>query len=153
MATRRRTLIDAVLPHSYLRAAVVKGSSAIRKDHRALIATKELARIWDSLNFDSATQGLYPEENRWDYFVSVSGCELIVGIEPHSASDSEVSVIIRKKNHAAAVLQDQLAPGARVSRWYWVASTKIRFGRMERSTRQLNRAGITFVGNRIASFG
>jgi hypothetical protein len=152
MARRRRRLTDSFRPGSVLRAAVVSEAGALEREHQALIDRPALVQIRDSVNFDSALRHLYPEDHRWDYFVSVAGQEIIVGIEPHSASDSEVSTVLKKKQHAWSVITDQCLPGTTVSRWFWIASTKVRFSRNERASRQLDKAGITFVVSRLASF-
>lgn len=125
--------------------------SAMEKRDRALIAQPEQRKARDSLDLDSAAKRECPNENRWDYLVSVRDVGRIVAIEPHFAKDSEVSVVIRKKEWAERFLQQHFRPGKRVDRWFWVTRGKVGFSRMERATRQLDQAGVAFGGRMLKS--
>ena len=123
-----------------------------KKDFK-LIAEDERRRIGDSLDPDAATEDEDPEANRWDYIVSIPDLEELVGIEPHSAKDSEISVVIAKKNHATQYLRDHLQNGCRIKRLFWVSHGTVSFSKMDRARRRLDQNGIAFAGRLIRTFG
>lgn len=145
-----RSLARALRKESPLRPHVLQGTEAIARKHRALIAEDQRKRIGDSIDLDSATKQGREQEHRWDYLASVSDASRLVGIEPHSASDGEIRVVIEKKKNAVALLRSELQPGSSISHWHWVAE-KVRFSRNERATRALSQSGIKFHGRMIRS--
>jgi hypothetical protein len=118
-----------------------------------LIAEDQRSRIGDSLNLDAATKDEHPEANRWDYIVSIPDLSECAGIEPHSAKDSEISVVIAKKKHATEYLRDHLQNGHRITRWFWVTRGTVSFSKMDRARRRLDQNGIAFVGRSLRDFG
>lgn len=144
----KRTLVKG----SKLRALVRNGMDAITNADTILIALEERPKIGDSINLDNAMKDDLPEHNRWDYVLSVPSIGQLVGVEPHSARDSEISVVIEKKKQAITFLHDHLPPHHRVSKWYWVSHGAVRFSVMERARRRLDQAGIAFSGHLIRSF-
>lgn len=153
MATGRVLLAVALTAGSPLRAQVRTGIGAIIRRDRALIEPTERPHIGDSLNFDEATREEYPQANRWDYLLSIPSRLQIVGIEPHSARDEEIKVVIAKRRHAIDHLRNHLPPGRRVSKWYWVSHGAIKFSRMDRVRRILDQNGISFEGRMVKSLG
>jgi hypothetical protein len=109
-----------------------------------LIAIDVRPAIGDSLDLDSATQAAYPNDHRWDYVLSVLANGDLVGVEPHTAKNSEIDVVIKKKTNAAAHLRLHLHPGRAVARWYWVTRGKVAFSPMEKAERKLAQNGIKF---------
>ena len=107
-------------------------------------------RFGSSLNLDEATKRGQERENRWDYLLGDRPSDTIVAIEPHSADDSEIERVIRKKKSSQAVLAEHLGHGARVAAWIWVASKKVRFLRLERAMLRLQQSGVTFAGTAVA---
>jgi hypothetical protein len=152
MARRSFLLKDAFSSKSYLLRSVKKGMKAFLSSDVKLVAEAERSRIGDSLDLDTATRDEFPEENRWDYLTSLPDRSGIVGIEPHHARDSEISVVIAKKQQATACLQSHLRDGYRVRKWFWVSSSKVGFSRMDRTRRLLDQNGIKFVGKVIRTF-
>ena len=145
-------IAKALLPSSHLRNHVERGVGALPRAHAALIAQGQRRRVGDSLDLDSATRAELPEENRWDYLLSIPDSSCIVAMEPHSARDSEVYTVIAKKRAAAEYLRDHLPARHRVARWFWVASGAVGFSRMDKATRLLDQNGIAFVGRTLRSF-
>ncbi len=145
-------LLSSVLAvSSPLRASVQAGIGALLRRDRKLIALAEHPKIGDSLNFDEATSVEFPQAHRWDYLCSVPGASHIVGIEPHSAKDSEISVVIAKKRHAIEYLHGHLPPKHRVAKWFWVSHGRVSFSRMEPARRRLDQNGIAFEGRMLRS--
>lgn len=141
----RTSLLDG----SSLQSLVEKGAGAIETAHLRLISEDQRKRISDSLNLDEALKKEHPDSNRWDYIVSVNDPGKLIGIEPHTAKDSEASVIIRKKTHAAETLRLHLKDGKCISEWYWVTEGKSSFSKMDKTRRSLDQHGIKFKGRMI----
>ena len=120
---------------------------------RQLIAVSERSRIGDSLELDEALSVAFPKSPRWDYIFSVSDAGKLMALEPHHATDSEVSRVIAKKRHAAEQLRMHLHPKYRVSEWLWVSHGRTSFSRMEPATRRLAQEGIRYVGRSLRSLG
>jgi len=145
-------LSTTLLTGSVLRTSVRTGLGALPAADRALIAVSQRGLAADSLDFDEATRVLYPNANRWDYLLSIPSLHKIVGLEPHPAKDSEITVVIAKKQMAVDFLRDHLPAGERVADWYWVTRGRVTFGTMERARRLLDQKGISFAGRQLKSF-
>lgn len=120
---------------------------------RALISAGERPRIGDSLDLDAALRRDFPNANRWDYVFSVPDAAKLIALEPHSAKDSEISVLIAKKKHAITQLRAHLQAKYGISRWLWVSRGRTSFSRMEQATRRLAQAGIEYVGRSVDELG
>lgn len=154
MRPRRKHLLKTALhDNSTLQKHLKIGAGALSAGHLKLIAEAERSKIGDSLDLDAATRNEFPEANRWDYMISLPEQEQVVGVEPHSARDSEISVVIAKKKHAVQYLQSHLRPGYRVTHWFWVSSGTVGFSRMERARRLLDQNGISFEGHVLRKLG
>ncbi len=116
-----------------------------------LIADSQHTRVGDSLDLDAASRDEHPNDHRWDYLLSVPDAGRIVGVEPHTARDQEIRVVIAKRQAAVAYLANHLRSGQRVDAWFWVTRGKVGFGVMERARRRLDEAGIAFAGRRLES--
>ncbi|MBI2808770.1 MAG: hypothetical protein HYX68_27595 [Planctomycetes bacterium] len=150
----RQTHLKAALnEESRLRDLVMAGMGAFAKVDLRLIAPDQRTRIGDSLDLDAASKDEYPQANRWDYIVSIPDLEEFVGIEPHSAKDSEISVVIAKRKHATQYLRKHLQDGYRVTRWLWVSHGKVSFSKMDKARRSLDQNGIAFEGRILHHLG
>jgi len=107
------------------------------------------AAFGDSLALDDAMLAGHEQENRWDYLLGHTSSGAVVGLEPHSAKQDQVSTVVNKRKAAKDQLQDHLRPGQTVSRWYWVASGDVFFADTDRVRFQLDQNGIEFVGKRL----
>jgi hypothetical protein len=142
-------LTKTLLPGSTLINSVQIGLGALPGADTALIAEPQRGRVGDSLDFDEATRLAHPNAHRWDYLLSVPELKSIVAFEPHPAKDSEINVVIAKKQMAVDFLRAHLPAGKRVAKWYWVTRGRVRFGTMERARRLLDQKGITFAGRQL----
>ncbi len=149
---RRTHLKDALNETSPLRDLVQARMGAFTRGHTKLIALEQRPKIGDSLDLDSASRDEHPQANRWDYIVSIPDSQFLAGIEPHSAKDLEVSVVIRKKEHAEQYLRNHLRNGYRIKKWFWVTDGPVSFSRMDRARRRLDQKGIRFVGRVLQTF-
>jgi len=102
--------------------------------------------IGDSLDLDAAAREECPQENRWDYLLGVEQSYRVIGIEPHAASEGQVTVIIAKRRWAVGFVRGHLKPGKFVADWYWVSSGRVGFQDTTRERRRLDQNGIKFVG-------
>jgi hypothetical protein len=141
----RAALVDG----STLQPAVENGLSAVQANHRALIDATVHSDFADSLDLDAAVQAQFPQDNRWDYLLGHEPSRAVVGLEPHSAKQDEISTVIAKRKAARDQLRGHLKPAARISPWLWVASGKVHFADTEKARRQLDQEGITFVGRKV----
>jgi hypothetical protein len=142
-------LASALKPTSPLRPKVLAGLGAMLPGDRALFRPDQSARVGDSLDLDTAARAQHPQDNRWDYVVSVPDQKKLVGIEPHQGKDSEVSVVIAKKEWAKAYLRNHLHDGRYVASWIWVVHGRVKLTKNERNRRRLDQAGISFQGREI----
>ena len=142
-------LTAALQPASTLLPSVQNGMDAFLARDKSLIAVSERTKIGDSLNLAEALRRDFPNANRWDYVFSVPSVSKLIALEPHSAKDSEISVLIAKKKHAAAQLRRHLQPRYRVSQWLWVSHRRTSFSRMEQATRRLAQEGIKYLGRSV----
>lgn len=152
MAGHGKRLKDVLVTESTLRSWVHAGTGALLSEHKKTIAEPERQRVGDSLDLDEATKAEFPQANRWDYILSLPDVSKLVGVEPHSSTDSDISVVIKKRKHAVTYLAGHLPPGKRISNWFWVTSA-VKFSKMEKARKILDQNGITFCGKFIKSLG
>ncbi len=139
----------ALIAGSPLQRAVKDGAQALERDHRRLIAEEIRASFADSIDLDKALQQGHEEENRWDYLLGHEASQKVIGLEPHTASNHEISTVIKKRRAAIEQLRGHLKPGSSVAQWFWVASGKVDFVPIEKATLHLAQNGITFVGKAL----
>jgi hypothetical protein len=150
---RRSHLKEALKQESRLRDLVRAGTGAIKRRDLTLIVEAERPRIGDSLDLDAASRDEHPEANRWDYIISIPDLKELAGVEPHTAKDSEISVVVLKKRLAIEYLRTHLQHGHRITRRFWVSHGPVGFSRMDRARRRLDQNGIAFVGRKLRSLG
>lgn len=143
------TLSEALVPESTLHDQIVDGIGAIKKADRALIEPSLRKLFGDSIDLDAATAAEFAQAHRWDYLLSMPSKDKLIGLEPHSASDGEVKVVIRKKQNAQDFLRNHLKTKTQVAEWYWVTRGRVAFSRMDPAVRALNQHGIRFAGRSL----
>jgi hypothetical protein len=119
---------------------------ALEKAHRSnLIDAKRKLALF-SADIDKQTQKLAPNSNRWDYLVWFKTAKKleneVMALEVHSAYDSQVSTVIKKKEWAEIFLREET--DIKVNRWVWAASGKISILKTSRFARNLAKNGIEF---------
>jgi hypothetical protein len=149
---RSRRLTESLRAESPLRQQVVPGVDALKKKDRQLLAEAARQTIVESLDLDTAMATTHPDSHRWDYLVAVSPSKApLVAVEPHSARESEVSVVVQKKRNTEKFLRGHLNQTSNVSRWVWVASGRVDFLKTEKVRRNLDQQGIEFAGRSLKS--
>lgn len=134
---------------SKLRGLVADGLGALDAGHRTAIEVDLRPAFADSLEIDENLRKGRENENRWDYLLGHGEIDCVVGLEPHSATNKEVTVVIKKRQMALEHIRSHLADGMYIRAWFWVASGKVDFVPMEKATNRLNNNGITFVGRQL----
>lgn len=136
-------------PSSALLPLVHNGLGAVLAVDKARIEETIRTRFADSLDIDSAFAEAAPNQHRWDYLLGDSETKVVVGLEPHSAKQDEVSRIIAKKKNALQQLRAHWKTGSPVVAWFWVASGDVQFPDVDRTQKQLAQENITFVGKQL----
>lgn len=114
---KKETPVCAALEStSRLRPEVRVGLGAVKVAHRNYLANDVRTAFGDSLDLDAAFQSEYPGENRWDYLLGHTATKEVIGVEPHSAKQDEISTVIRKRAAAKQQLYRHLKPGKRHGR-------------------------------------
>jgi len=126
-----------------------KSLQALKKEHRKLVSGEVAPRVNESLDLDTATARAFPNDPRWDYLLGITGNARLIALEPHSAKDDQISLLIRKKRASTIHLRPHLRDGAFVSAWVWVASNGVSFADTEKTRRRLDEHGITFAGREL----
>ena len=139
----------ALRPESRLLDEVRDGLGAIKSADRSCLHVEIRSAFADRLEADEALRAGHDQENRWDYLLGHSATSALVGVEPHSAKEDQVSVVIKKRSAAIRQLAEHLREGVAVARWLWVSSGDVYFADTERTRRRLDNAGIEFVGRRV----
>jgi len=130
---------------------VKDGLGAVIESHRVYFDEGVRTMFGDSLDIDASLKEGREQENRWDYLLGHTQSRRIVGVEPHSAKNGEISTVIKKRQAALSQLQEHLRDGVVVSKWLWVASKDVKFLSMEKAKFELDKNGIEFVGRKILS--
>jgi hypothetical protein len=153
MAKKKLTstpLLKILLPDSVLRHEVRDGMGAVEADHRRDYFHDDVKpHFLDSLDIDGTLAKGRESQNRWDYLLSHAPSKSVIAVEPHSAKQEEISVVIRKKDSAKEQLSDHLVAGAKIAKWIWVSSGRNGFADTEKVRRQLDQRGIEFVSPMI----
>lgn len=131
-----------------MKAKVKPGVTAIKSADSYILHKSIRGEFEDSLDLDDATRIGHEGENRWDYLLGHTSSR-IIGVEPHSATNSEVSVVIAKKQASQRVLLDHFRTGVKVSSWNWVSSGTVGLMPLDRVRLRLAQSGITFVGRSL----
>ncbi len=133
-----------------LRTKIKQGLTALLPIDRERIAKDSRSEFLDSLNLDDALLTTHPQEHRWDYLVSYNPRGIVIGIEVHTASTSQVSTIISKKDAAIRQLQPHSKPSARINEWIWISSGAVKIHQLDRARIRLAQNGIKLVGSELA---
>jgi hypothetical protein len=141
----------ALEPKSHLVPLVKDGIQAVEKGHRDYFEEAIRTDFGDSLEFDEAMLEEFPDDNRWDYLLGHTPTGRLIGVEPHSAKQDEVSTVIKKRKAAGEHLKGHLKEGKHVHAWIWVASGTVHFLDIDKQSLRLADAGIKFAGKQVTA--
>lgn len=130
------------------------GLQALRAEDRPHIRAEDPRRLRGSSDIDTAYQPAQPNSNRWDFAIGYKHTnredEVIYWVETHTASDSEISVVIRKADWLLNWLK---ADGHLLAKFekdiYWVASGRTKFTPSATKLKQLALMGVKFAGSTL----
>ena len=148
------TFKEAVEATPNLAGRFQKGLQALRAQDRPHVEAENTRRLVGSIDVDSALQQVEPNANRWDFAIAYQhtnrDTELIYWTELHSASDSEVKVVIKK---AIWLLGWLKAEGKRLAAFerdiVWISSGPTSFQLTGPQRKQMAQAGLRHVGSRL----
>ena len=101
---------SALLSGSVLQQSVNSGLHALTKAHRSYVDPDIRDGFADSLDIDAGLKAGHPQEHRWDYLLGLTDRRVVVGFEPHSAKQGEISIVISKRR--AALVRSSGSPPA-----------------------------------------
>lgn len=109
-----------------IKSAYRNGLQALVKADLEKIKVKEARKIEGSVDIDTSTRKLYPNDARWDYVISYAG--LAYFVEVHPATNGEVKTMMAKKQWLQNWLKQKATtlneyPSAK-PRFYWLQSGK-----------------------------
>lgn len=122
-----------------------RGLKAVKNEHRIKIGANDTRKLTGSLDIDTHTITIYPNDNRWDYAVEYNGVTYFM--EFHPASTSNVSEVIGKKSWLKSWLKNK-APliGAlkptNQNAFHWIATGRVKILKNSKQYKQLALAGL-----------
>jgi hypothetical protein len=148
------TFKEAVEATPNLAGRFQKGLHALRAQDRPHIEAENTRKLVGSVDVDSALQLVQPNANRWDFAIAYQhtnrGNEVIYWTELHTASDSEVKVVIKKAVWLRGWLKDD---GSKMAAFecdiVWISSGPTSFQLTGPQRKQMAQAGLRHVGSRL----
>ena len=148
------TFKEAVRATPKLAGRFQKGLHALRAQDRPHIEAENTRKLVGSIDVDSALQQVDPNANRWDFAIAYQhtnrDAEVIYWTELHTASDSEIKVVIRKVIWLRGWLK---ADGRNLASFerdiVWVSSGPTSFQLTGPQRKQMAQAGLSHVGSRL----
>jgi len=146
------TFRDAVKKVADLEKAHAVGLQALRAEDKHHIDAQNTRHLTGSVDIDSALKKVYPNANRWDFAIAYQHAnriaEVIYWVELHTASDSQVKVVVKKAQWLLQWLKDAGKPLARFERdIVWVSSGATSFTLSAPQRKQMAQAGMRHSGS------
>lgn len=148
------TFKEAVQATPHLQNAYRVGLQALRAEDRPHIDAEDTRQLRGSVDVDTALRPVDPDGNRWDFGIAYKHSnrrdEVIYWAELHTASDSQVSVVIKKAQWLVTWLRGQGASLARFERdIVWVSSGATRFTLSSPQQKQMAQVGLRSSGKTL----
>lgn len=145
------TFREAVQRTRGLENAWRDGFQALRAEDKPHIQAEKTRALRGSVDIDAAYQQAEPHANRWDFAIGYQHSnrekEVVYWVELHTASDSQIKVVIRK---AQWLLSWFTGAGKRLSRFekeiLWVSSGATKISPTAPQRKQMAQAGLRQVG-------
>jgi hypothetical protein len=142
---------DAVEGTPYLDGAHQPGLQALRAQDRPHLDVAKTRNLRGSVDIDTAFQETDPHANRWDYAIgyqhSNRADEVIYWLELHTASDSQIKVVIKKAQWLMNWLKDTGKLLAKFERdIIWVSSGPTSFTLGSPQKKQMAQVGLEHRG-------
>lgn len=145
------TFKQAVEKTPQLEGAYQPGLPALRAEDKSHIYVENTRNLTGSVDVDGALQTSDPHGNRWDFAIAYQHVnrsrEVIYWLELHTASDSQVKIVIKK---AQWLLNWLSGTGKRLAAFerdiVWVSSGATSFTLTAPQTKQMAQAGLLHRG-------
>ena len=146
------TFKDAVGKVSGLEKAHQVGLQALRAEDKPHIDAENTRHLTGSVDIDTALRATYPNDNRWDFAITYKHAnrtaEVVYWVELHTASDSQVKVVIKKAQWLLGWLKGAGKPLAEFERdIVWVSSGATSFTLSAPQRKQMAQAGLQHHGS------
>ena len=137
-----------------LENAYMPGLRALRSADRPHIDPAVPRCLTGSVDIDSALQRIEPHANRWDFAIAYKHAnrtaEYVYWVELHTASDSEVKVVIKKALWLQTWLKMEGKPLSKFEcEIVWVSSGATTFTLSAPQKKQMAQAGLRHRGSRL----
>lgn len=143
--SRRPSWSAALRSSASLSGIVRPGKKALRGADSAKVTVSATC----SLALDDEGPPSRKGEHRWDYLIVTQEGERAHAVEIHTATPGDVKEMIAKKQWAERLLTEE-CPEHAVTKWHWVARSKVDFPRHRIRERELlQRAGIEWPQGQI----
>ncbi len=145
------TFREAVEATPHLENAWEPGLRALRAEDRPHVQAEDTRRLRGSADVDKALQPTQPQEHRWDFAIAYQHSnrqdECLYWVEVHTASDSQVSVVLDKLKW----LKDWLAGDGQIldefeREFIWISSGATAFTPASKQRRQFAQLGLVQKG-------
>lgn len=148
------TFQQAVEATPHLSGAFQVGLRALRAQDKTHIVAEDTRKFSGSVDIDAALRRVEPDANRWDFAIAYEHsnrkAEVIYWVELHTASDSEIKVVIKKALWLRGWLK---VDGSKLSGFecdiVWVSSGATSFQLTGPQRKQMAQAGLQHVGGRL----
>jgi hypothetical protein len=148
------TFKEAVEKTLQLKGSCMAGLRALRAQDRRHIEAEDTRKLAGSVDVDTAYQKLDPQANRWDFGIGYRHAnreeDVIYWVETHTASTSEVNVVIKK---ALWLLAWFKGDGKLLAEFekdiIWVSSGATTFTLSAPRKKQMAQAGLKQSGGRL----
>lgn len=137
-----------------LKTAWCPGLQALRAEDKPHIEAEAPRKLTGSVDVDTAYQKLMPRSHRWDFGIAFQHSnfdkEVVYWVELHTASDSQVKVVINKAQWLLEWLKGQGKPLAGFEKEIvWVSSGATTFTRSSPQRKLMAQAGLHHVGGKL----
>lgn len=142
----RLTFKEAIEATVDVKNCYCQGKQAIPNAERSKVELSNPRNCGGSLFIDNCliSQGLYPNDNRWDYAIDYNG--EVYFIEVHTAKTDEVSTVLRKlkwlKKWLISSAPEIKALQAKKTPYYWIQSNGYHISPNSRQEKLLNQNGL-----------
>ena len=145
---------EAVEKTLHLEKSYVAGLQALRAEDRPHINAEDTRKLTGSVDVDAALRAADPHGHRWDFAIAYQHKnrkeETIYWVELHTASDSQVSVVIKKAQWLSSWLKGGGAPLAKFERdIVWLSSGSTTFTLSAPQKKQMAQVGLQHHGLRL----
>jgi hypothetical protein len=148
------TFKEAVEGTHHLKKAYCAGLQALRAEDKSHVEAEDTRKLTGSVDIDKANLKADPDGNRWDFAIAYQhmnrNAEVIYWVEMHSASDSQVKVVIKKaqwllnwfkkKGKSLAGFEKNIV---------WVSSGATTFTLSSPQKKQMAQVGLQHVGSKL----